>query len=94
MRNSQGGKIVPGNLLLWCIGEETLKSMGRRMIVKVVDVIEPVIEGNSAPPTLVLSFSMPIDTSSLRPGTEVRLDDFFGLTNPNEEKALDNLLKN
>ena len=94
MRNAQGGKIAEGNWLLWCLSEETLKSMGHRMIVRVAKVEEPSIVGNNNPPTLHLMFVMPIDVRKLGRGEEPQLGEFFGLTNPNEETKLENLLKN
>ena len=94
MRNAQGGKIVKGNWLLWIIREEVLKQMGGRLLCRVAEIVEPIIEGDNRPPSLVLTFSIPLDTRQLARGQEASLQDFYGLTNPGEEQALENFLKN
>jgi len=94
MRNAQGGKIAEGNWLLWCIREETFKAMGGRLLLRVAKVNESLIEGNPSPPSITFVFDMPIDIQKLPRGQEPQLSDFYGLTNPSEEQALENILKN
>jgi len=95
VRNAQGGKIAEGNWLLWVLTDKVIEETGRCLMFRVVKITEPKIEGNPHPPTISLLFEISSEQwKNLPPGREPQLLNFFGVTNPAEEQAMERMLKN
>lgn len=77
MRDAIGNSIAKGNLLYW---------KPKDVVVQVLDVVEPVVEGNSAPPVLVIMLQIPI--SGVERGREAFIGDFLRVPDPASEARL------
>lgn len=82
MRDMLGNKLEKGAMLYWTAKE---------IMVHVVDVSEPTLEGNDTPPTLTIAMQIPV--MGVQKGKEVQLGEFLMPVNPKSETLLDRLEK-
>lgn len=82
MKDGIGNNIDKGNYLYW---------KSKDMIVKVVDVVEPTLEGNTAPPSLVIMMQIPI--MGVERGKEPMLGEFLRTVDPLAEQMIDKMIK-
>lgn len=78
MRDALGNKIEKGAMLYWTKKE---------MMVHVVDITEPTLEGNDTPPTLTVAMQIPV--MGVARGKEAQLGEFFMPVSPKSDSLLD-----
>jgi hypothetical protein len=74
MMDAIGNKVVKGNLVYW-------KSKG--IVVQVVEIIEPAIDGNPAPSIVVVMGQIAV--TDVPRGQEPRIDDLIRTVDPSSE---------